>query len=141
MTSALDAATMRAISLVAATSRRNMSVFKKKNKNGTISYGYDFRDRETNTRHRKIVSLARTKWDAEQAEVKAKKDVFEKRYGVEEKGTDLLSDFLDQVYLPWSKANKKSWRDDSLYDPYVENLFRGKGIARDLGTASREVQD
>ena len=76
-----------------------MSVFKKKNKNGTISYGYDFRDRATNTRHRKIVSLARTKWDAEQAEVKAKKDVFEKRYGVEEKGTDLLTDFLDQVFV------------------------------------------
>ncbi len=49
-----------------------MSVFKKKNKNGTISYGYYFRDRVTNTRYRKIVSLACTKWDAEQAEIKAK---------------------------------------------------------------------
>jgi hypothetical protein len=39
-----------------------MSVFKKKNKNGTTSYGYDFRDRVTGTRYRKIVSLARTKW-------------------------------------------------------------------------------
>src|SRR5258708_3897564 len=128
MTCALDAATMRAISLVAATSRRNMSVFKKKNKNGTISYGYDFRDRATNTRHRKIVSLARTKWDAEQAEVKAKKDVFEKRYGVEEKGTDLLTDFLDQVYLPWSKANKKSWRDDSYTIPMLKTYFEGKAL-------------
>jgi len=46
---------------------------------GTISYGYDFRDRVTNSRHRKIVSLARTKWDAEQAEVKAKKELLKKR--------------------------------------------------------------
>src|SRR5258708_40279524 len=113
MTCALDAANMRAVSVVAATSRRNMSVVKKKNKNGTISYGYDFRDRATNSRHRKIVSLARTKWDAEQAEVKAKKELLEKRHGVEEKGTEVVSDFLDQVYLPWSKANKESWRDDA----------------------------
>ena len=86
-----------------------MSVFKKKNKNGTISYGYYFRDRVSNTRYRKIVPLARTKWDAEQAEIKAKQEIFEKRFGVAEKGTVVLSDFLDEVYLPWSKANKKSW--------------------------------
>ena len=55
-----------------------MSVFKKKDKNGTTSYGYDFRDRVTGTRYRKIVSLARTKWDAEQAETVAKKELFEK---------------------------------------------------------------
>jgi len=128
VTSSLDAATMRPFSLVAATSRRKMSVFKKKNKNGTTSYGYDFRDRATNARYRKIVSLARTKWDAEQAEVKAKQELFEKRYGVEEKGTDLLSDFLDQVYLPWSKTNKKSWRDDSYMLPMLKTYFEGKAL-------------
>src|SRR5205085_5632554 len=32
-------------------------------------------------RFRKIVSLARKKWDAEQAEVKAKQELFEKRHG------------------------------------------------------------
>ena len=105
-----------------------MSVFKKKNKNGTISYGYYFRDRVTSTRYRKIVSLARTKWDAEQAEVKAKQELFEKRYGVEEKGTDLFSDFLDQVYLPWSKTNKKSWRDDSYMLPMLKSYFEGKAL-------------
>src|ERR1043165_3231807 len=73
-----------------------MSIFKMKNKGGTISYGYDFRDRVTGTRYRKIVPLARTKWDAEQAEIAAKKELFEKRFGTEEKGTTLLSDFLDE---------------------------------------------
>ena len=105
-----------------------MSVFKKKNKNGTTSYGYDFRDRATNARYRKIVSLARTKWDAEQAELKAKQELFEKRYAVEEKGTDLFSDFLDQVYLPWSKTNKKSWRDDSYMLPMLKSYFEGKAL-------------
>jgi len=90
-----------------------MSVFKVKNKNGTISYGYYFRDRVTKERYRKIVPLARTKWDAEQAEIKAQQEIFDKRHGLDEKGKDLLSSFLDDVYLPWSKANKKSWRDDA----------------------------
>src|SRR2546430_8294398 len=100
MTCSIVAATMRPFSLVAATSRRNMPIFKRKNKNGTISYGYDFRDRGSNARYRKIVPLARTKWDADQAEIKAKRELFEKRHGIEEKGTILLSDFLDQDYLP-----------------------------------------
>jgi integrase len=105
-----------------------MSVFKKKNKNGTISYGYDFRDRVTSTRYRKIVPLARTKWDAEQAETAAKKELFEKRFGLEEKGTALLSEFLDEVYLPWSKANKKSWRDDVYMIPMLKQYFEGKTL-------------
>jgi len=43
---------------------------------------------------------------SEQAETAAKKELFEKRFGVEEKGTALLSEFLDEVYLPWSKLTK-----------------------------------
>ncbi len=62
-----------------------MPVFKIKNKKGTISYGYDFRDRSTKKRYRKIVPLARTKWDAEQAEIKAKQELLEKRHGIEKK--------------------------------------------------------
>ena len=72
--------------------------------------------------------LPRTKWDAEQAEIKAKQEIFDKRLGIEEKGTDLLSDFFDQVYLPWSKANKKSWRDDSYTAPMLKQYFEGKAL-------------
>ena len=111
-------------SLVAATSRRTNVGIYKKNKNGTTSYGYDFRDRVTGIRYRKIVSLARTKWDAEQAETAAKKELF----GVEEKGIALLSEFLDEVYLPWSKANKKSWRDDAYMLPMLKQYFEGKTL-------------
>ena len=77
-----------------------MPVFKKKNKNGTTSYGYDFRDRVTGTRYRKIVSLARTKWDAEQAETAAKKELFEKRFGIEERELHcFLSSFMRFISL------------------------------------------
>jgi integrase len=114
-----------------------MSVFKVKNKNGTISYGYYFRDRVTKQRYRKIVPLARTKWDAEQAEIKAKQEIFDKRHGLEEKGKDLLSSFLDDVYLPWSKANKKSWRDDAYMLPMLKEYFEGKTL-REISAQSVE---
>jgi integrase len=54
--------------------------------------------------------------------------LFEKRFGVEEKGTALLSEFLDEVYLPWSKANKKSWRDDVYMLPMLKQYFQGKTL-------------
>ena len=110
---------------------------KVKNKNGTISYGYYFRDRVTKQRYRKIVPLARTKWDAEQAEIKAKQEIFDKRHGLEEKGKDLLSSFLDDVYLPWSKANKKSWRDDAYMLPMLKEYFEGKAL-REISAQSVE---
>jgi integrase len=114
-----------------------MSIFKVKNKNGTTSYGYYFRDRVTKERYRKIVPLARTKWDAEQAEIKAKQEIFDKRHGLEEKGKDLLSTFLDEVYLPWSKTNKKSWRDDAYMLPMLKEYFEGKTL-REISAQSVE---
>ena len=57
----------------------------------------------------------------------------------EEKGTELLADFLDQVYLPWSKANKKSRRDDSYTAALFETVFR-ESLARDFRPARRTVQ-
>lgn len=68
------------------------------------SYGYHFRDLMTGARYRKIVPLARTKWDAERAEIAAKKELFEKRFGVEEKGTVLFSEFARTSCLFWTKG-------------------------------------
>src|SRR5678816_1737078 len=57
-----------------------------------------------------------------------KQEIFEKRFELEQKGTDLLSDFLDDVYLPWSKVNKKSWRDDVYMVPMLKAHFEGKAL-------------
>lgn len=54
--------------------------------------------------------------------------MFEKRFGIEEKGATLLSEFLDEVHLPWSKANKKSWRDDAYMLPMLKQYFEGKTL-------------
>src|SRR5690348_9918332 len=111
--------------LVAATLKENrMSVYKR-GKKGT-HWHYYFRVR--GVRYRGSLPEARTKQQAEQAESKIKQEIFEKRFELEQKGTDLLSDFLDDVYLPWSKVNKKSWRDDVYMVPMLKAHFEGKAL-------------
>src|SRR5687768_12763982 len=100
-----------------------MSVYKRGK--GT-HWHYYFRVR--GVRYRGSLPETRTKQQAEQAESKIKQGIFEKRFEVEQKGTDLLSDFLDDVYLPWSKVNKKSWRDDVYMVPMLKGYFEGKAL-------------
>ena len=100
-----------------------MSVYKRGK--GT-HWHYYFRVR--GVRYRGSIPEARTKQKAEQAESKIKQEIFEKRFELEQKGTDLLSDFLDDVYLPWSKVNKKSWRDDVYMVPMLKAHFEGKAL-------------
>jgi len=58
----------------------------------------------------------------------SEQEIFDQRHGLEEKGKDLLSSFPDDVYLPWSKANKKSWRDDAYMLPMLKEYFEGKTL-------------
>ena len=70
---------------------------------------------------------ARTKWEAEQAESKIKQEIFEGRFGLAELGSEKLVDF----FLPWSKANKRSWRHD---------VFRARTICDYFGSKTfREI--
>ena len=79
------------------------------------NYHYDF-TLPGYPRMRGVIPEARTKWEAEQAEIKLKREVFEKRYDLRQKGTDKLSDFIDNVFLPWSKLNAATTRRSLL--PY-----------------------
>lgn len=82
-------------------------------------------------RYRASIPEARTQFEAEQAEVEAKKAVFEGRYGKSTGGQDFLK-FVDGVFLPWSKANKRSWYDDELFTKVIRESrhFKGKTFAR-----------
>jgi len=60
---------------------------------------------------------------------RGQKGVVREAIGVEGKGTALLSEFLDDVYLPWSKA-KKSW----LHALHAENNVLKENVARDIGS-------
>ena len=108
-----------------------MSVYKRGK--GT-HWHYYFRVR--GVRYRGSIPEARTKQQAEQAESKIKQGIFEKRFEVEQKGAELFSDFLDDVYLPWSKVNKKS-SDDYVFVSPKDSNERQREVKKGFHTACR----
>ena len=89
-----------------------MSVFtrpKKVKPGQRKGWHYEFRIR--GACYRGALPEARTKWQAEQAETQIRQQVYEGKFG----GLAIaprLKDFIDEIYLPWAKANKRSCRDD-----------------------------
>jgi integrase len=88
---------------------------------------YSFRIR--GKRYRGAIPEARTKWQAEQAEALVRQEVFEGRFGKKETGKRLVEEFIDTVYLPWAKANKKSWREDEYKLPMIKAFFAGNAFS------------
>src|SRR6267154_2182351 len=81
---------------------------------------------------------ARTKYEAQQAEIKLKRDVFERKYG-KQFGTMALAEFVgdpdadnDQfgegTFLEWSKNNKRSWKHDRFRVRVLLEAFKGKTL-------------
>lgn len=90
-------------------------------------YHYDF-TLPGYPRMRGVIPEARTKWEAEQAEIALKREVFEGRYGLRKLGSEKLSDFIDTVFVPWSKLNKRSWRDDVYITNMLKEYFSGRSL-------------
>jgi len=67
-----------------------------------------------NQRHRGAIPEARTKAQAEQAEVKVKNKIYERRFGKISASRN-FAEFVTGTYLPWARANKRSSRDDELH--------------------------
>jgi integrase len=61
--------------------------------------------------HRGAIPEARTKAEAEQAEVKIKNKVYERKYGKIAARRN-FAEFVNGAYLPWARANKRSSRDE-----------------------------
>lgn len=96
-----------------------MSVYKR----GT-HWHYRFRLR--GVRYRGALPEARTKFQAEQAEIKLKQDVFEGKFGKLETGTMKVADFIDEIFMPWSESNKKSWKNDHYGKDVLKQYFGNK---------------
>lgn len=96
-----------------------MSVYKR----GAKWY-YDF----GNHKYRGVITEARTKHEAQQAEVAKMREVFEGTYGAKQMGTQLLSQFVEDTYLPWAKTNKRTWRNDEYITALWCERFRGKTL-------------
>src|SRR5712692_9200238 len=76
-------------------------------------------------RYRGAIPEARTKWQAEKAETKIRLEAYENRYGGSS-ADQLLSEFIERTYLPWSRANKRSCRDDELNTKVICDFFAGR---------------
>jgi len=99
-----------------------MSVYKR----GKESTHWHYYFRVRGVRYRGAIPEARTKWEAEQAETKIKQEIFENRFGQVDLGSEKLAAFIEKVFLPWSKTNKRSWRHDEFRTRTICDYFKGK---------------
>lgn len=100
----------------------------KKHRHSGDCMHYHYAFRLSGNRYRGSIPEARTKWEAEQAESKIKQSVFDHSYGTVESGADKIEDFIDEVFLPWSKTNKRSWKNDEYGAPVIKKHFEGKAL-------------
>jgi integrase len=71
---------------------------------------------------------ARTQAQAERAENKRREEIYEGKYNPVKK---LFSEFVDETFLPWSTANKRSYREDDQRSVTLKAFFGEKQL-RDI---------
>ncbi|HEY6332736.1 MAG TPA: site-specific integrase [Blastocatellia bacterium] len=91
-------------------------------KRGSV-WWYDFMIQ--GIRYRARVPAAQSRHEALDAESVARREVFEGTYG-KPKGSDVFIDYVDKVFLPWSKQNKRSWSDDVYHAETFRKFFGQK---------------
>ncbi|HKX26996.1 MAG TPA: site-specific integrase [Blastocatellia bacterium] len=79
-------------------------------------------------RHRDLIPHARTKKQAEEAEIAFRQELYEARFKPKVENVPLLSDFIDEHFLPWSRANKKSWHTDRWRSKSLKKFFAGRRL-------------
>jgi integrase len=102
-----------------------MSVYKRGNK-----WHYAFAIRAV--RYRGAIPEARTKFQAEKAETKIRQDVYEGKYG-RPTGEKNFVEFVNEVYEPWARANKRSFKNNEKYKlPMIcaSKRLKGKTFAQ-----------
>jgi integrase len=71
---------------------------------------------------------ARTLAQAQRAESQIREAIYERRY---DPGKKLFSEFVDEIFLPWSTANKRSYREDEQRSVTLKDFFGEKHL-RDI---------
>jgi integrase len=79
-------------------------------------------------RKRRVIPNARTRKQAEQAELVFRQELFAARFDPRIEEPPLLSDFIDEHFLPWSRANKRSWSSDEWRSKSLKQFFEGKRL-------------
>jgi integrase len=78
-------------------------------------------------RRREMIPHARREKQAKKAEIKLQQELFDNRFNTQ-KDVPLLSDFIDEHFLPWSRTNKRSWRSDRWRATSLKTFFAGKRL-------------
>jgi len=89
---------------------------------------YDFMIK--GTRYTSRIPGARKKAEALLAEGKARHEVYQGTYG-RPKGEDAFIEYAENVYLPWARENKRSWRSD-VYHVATFRAYFGEKRFNDL---------
>ncbi len=71
---------------------------------------------------------ARTQAHAQRAESQLRETIYERKYNP---GKKLFSEFVDESFLPWSRANKRSHREDEQRSVTLKDFFGEKHL-RDI---------
>ena len=88
---------------------------------------YDFMIRRQ--RYRGVIPEALNKAQAEEAEVRMRHKVFEGKYRPQADNV-MLAEFIDNVYLPWARLNKRHPRNDLMHCKAIKEFFGKKTFAQ-----------
>lgn len=80
---------------------------------------------------KEAIPEARTRKQAEQVETQIRQSIFDRKYNKAATAT-LLSDFIDKVFLPWARDNKRSYSDDKQRAEWIKEFFGPKRAIRDI---------
>ena len=76
---------------------------------------------------KEAIPEARTKQEAELVQTQIKRAIFDEKYNPAAGNRD-FSEFVDEVFLPWAKASKKTWEDDEERAVPIKEFFKGKRL-------------
>src|SRR5437763_1520644 len=79
---------------------------------------------------KEAIPEARTKKQAEQVETQIKQAIFDRKYNRASTVTR-FKDFVDNVFLPWARENKRSFKDDEERAVRLKEFFGNQAI-RDI---------
>ncbi|MGH9828211.1 MAG: hypothetical protein ACREDR_33730, partial [Blastocatellia bacterium] len=80
------------------------------NQSKKFTWFYDFRIR--GVRYRGAIPEARNQDQAKLAENKIRLEIFEGKFG-DGRSKTTVKEFLDEVFVPWAKATRRSWPSES----------------------------
>ena len=76
---------------------------------------------------KEAIPEARTRKQAEQVETQIRQAIFDRKYN-KASAVTRFSNFFDNVFLPWAKENKRSWKDDEQRGVLLKEFFKDSPI-------------